>query len=320
MASAALPRRYSTRDVATAVVLMIMASALVAGTTLFAKLLGGAAGENPLNPLQVSAGRFLFASLALLPFIAWTRPSLAGTNWSNHLLRVIFGWSGVSCMFAASTMMRLSDATAISFLNPIIAMMLAIPLLGERVGPWRWAASAIAFAGVIVLTEPGTDAFQPVALVAVTAALFMGAEAIFIKRLADSEPQLRILAINNLLGACIALFAASFVWQSPLPWQWVLLAATGFTMVTVQTLFLLALRRGDASFVMPLFYTTLIFAGLYDFAVFGEQPRLAGLIGALLIITGALTIAWRERIQRRRDAQTEKAALSPAQPSDPHLD
>jgi drug/metabolite transporter (DMT)-like permease len=307
-------RRYTPRDVAMAVVLMIMASALVAGTTLFAKILGSATSENPLHPLQVSAGRFLFASLALLPLVVWKRPSFVGTDWRNHLLRVLFGWSGVSCMFAASTMMRLSDATAISFLNPIVAMVLAIPLLGERVGPWRWVAAAIAFAGVVILTEPGTDAFQPVALVAVTAAVLLGAEAIYIKKLTDSEPQLRILAINNVIGACIALIAASFVWRSPLMWQWLLLAATGVTMVTVQSLFMQALRRGDASFVMPLFYTTLIFAGLYDFAVFAERPRLAGLIGAVLIIAGALTIAWRERIQRRNAMKIPEAAPDEAQP------
>lgn len=303
------PKHYAPRDVGIAVMLMLAACALVAGTTLIAKLLGpAAAGENALHPLQVSAGRFAFAFLALTPLIVWKRPSLAGARWSNHLLRVLFGWAGVSCLFAASALMRLADATAISFLNPIVAMILSIPLLGERVGPWRWGAAAIAFAGAAILSQPGTDAFQPIALVALTAAIFMGAEAILIKKLADSEPPLRILAINNFSGACLALAAASFVWRTPTPYQWMLLAAIGVTMVSVQALFIQAVKRGDASFVMPFFYTTLVFAGLYDLIFFAELPTSAGFVGAALIVAGALTIAWRERIQRGRSMTGSKKA------------
>ena len=305
------PARYSANDVLVSVGLMILACMLVAGTTLIAKILGSAAGENPLHPLQVSAGRFLFAFIALMPLIAWKRPSLSGAKWGNHILRVLFGWAGVTCLFAASSVMRLADATAISFLNPIVAMMLSIPLLGERVGPWRWGAAAVAFAGALILTEPGTEAFQPMALVALTSAIFMGAEAILIKKLADSEPPLRILAINNFIGACLAVTAASFVWRSPLPEQWLLMALLGVTMVSVQALFIQALRRGDASFVMPFFYTTLIFAGFYDYLVFSERPTVAGLIGAALIIIGALTIAWRERVSRRAMRTLDGAGNGP---------
>lgn len=306
-------RRYSPRDSLIAVLLMVAACALLAATTLIAKLLGPQAGAEALHPLQVSAGRFCFAFLALLPFIAIMRPRLDGANWRNHLLRVLFGWAGVSCLFAASAVMRLADATAISFLNPIVAMILAIPLLGERVGAWRWAAAAVAFAGAAILTSPGSEAFQPIAFVALTAAAFMGAETVLIKKLADTEPPLRILAINNFLGAIIALSAAAFVWRTPLPEQWLLLAILGATMVSVQALFIQAVKRGDASFVVPFFYTTLIFAGLYDYLVFAEMPTIAGLAGAALIIGGALTIAWRERRQRAADARrADVASTTPA--------
>lgn len=303
-------RSYSGRDTGIAIGLMLLACALLAATTLIAKVLGSASGADALHPLQISAGRFAFALAALLPLLAWLRPRLSGGNWRNHILRVLFGWSGITCLFAASSVMRLADATAISFLNPIVAMVLSIPLLGERVGPWRWGAAAIAFAGAVVLSEPGTEAFRPIALVALTAAFFMGAEAILIKKLADSEPPLRILIINNMIGACLAVAAASFVWRMPTPGQWMLLVVLGVTMVTVQALFIQAIRRGEASFVMPFFYTTLIFAGFYDYLVFAERPTTAGIVGAMLIVAGALTIAWRERIQRRRGApeNVKKAA------------
>lgn len=312
MPTAVPSTRHSGRDVLISVGLMIAACALMAGTTLLAKILGAPSGDNPLHPLQISAGRFVFASLALAPLIAWHRPSLRNTPWRKHAIRVVLGWAGVTCMFAASSAMRLADATAISFLNPIIAMVLAIPFLGERVGPWRWVAAATAFCGALILTEPGTDAFQPMALVALTAAVFLGAENILIKKLVDTEPQLRILTISNFFGAFLAMIAAAVVWRAPLPGQWLLLAALGVTMLCVQVLYMQALKRGDASFVTPLFYTTLIFAGLYDYLVFSEWPAVAGFVGASLIILGALTIAWREQVQRRKQAAGHDAARLPA--------
>jgi len=77
-----------------------------------------------------------------------------------HIGRTLFGWGGVTCMFAAVAFMPMSDATAISFLNPVFGMLLAIPLLGERVGPWRWLAAAMALIGALILLRPGPDTFQ----------------------------------------------------------------------------------------------------------------------------------------------------------------
>lgn len=292
------------RNITAAVALMLTACALIAASTLIAKMLGQAgAGDAALHPLQVTAGRFAFALLALLPFIAWLRIDFRGANWTNHLLRVGFGWAGITCLFAAAASMRLADANAITFLNPVVAMILSIPLLGEKVGPWRWAGAATAFAGAVILTEPGTGAFQPIALIALLAAVFMGTESVLIKKLSDSEPPLRILVISNAFGALLSAAAASFVWRWPSEGQWLLLALLGVTMVVVQALFIQAARRGEASFVIPFFYTTLVFAGFYDYLVFSELPTRAGLIGAALIVAGALVIALRERLRRKAGGQ-----------------
>jgi len=83
-------------------------------------------------------------------------------------------------MFAAASQMPLGEATAISFLSPIAAMVLAIPLLGEKVGPVRWSAAVISCIGALILIRPGMDAFQLAALIALAAAIFMGIEVIFI--------------------------------------------------------------------------------------------------------------------------------------------
>lgn len=281
------------------IAMMVAACALVAATTLIAKALGQGIGAGiagtALHPLQVSAGRFLFAWLALVLVVSWLRPSLRTNRLGIHVGRSLCGWAGVTCLFAASAFMRLADATAISFLNPIVAMVLAIPLLGERIGRWRWAAAVIAVIGAMVLIRPGTEAFQPVVLVALASAAFLGFEAILIKMLAGNEPPLRILAINNTIGMIIAVAAASFVWITPTAAQWLMLGALGSIMVCAQFCFLLAMRNGEASLVMPVFYATLIFAALYDYVVFGAVPPSTSILGAGLIIAGAVLLIWRER-------------------------
>ncbi len=289
---------------ALAALFIVCCAALVAMTTLLAKLLGrGVIDGVELHPLQISAGRFLFAWLALLPVVAWHRPSFKGVAWRLQTMRSLCGWGGVSCMFAAATLMPLADATAISFLNPMVAMVLAIPLLGERVGPWRWGAAVTALAGTWLLIRPGTDSFQVVALVALAAAVFMGLEAILVKMLTGADRPLRILFVNNSIGAVLALGAASFVWVPPTPMQWLGLAGVGVVMVSAQTFFIQGLRRADASFALPFIYATLVFAALYDYLTFRVVPAPLSLAGAALIVAGALVLAWRETLARRRRAE-----------------
>ncbi len=283
---------------------IIAASALIALTTLIAKTLGLGTNGPALHPLQVSAGRFFFAFLAIAAYSAFQRPSFKGTVWRLHLARSLFGWAGVSLMFAAVARMPLADATAITFLNPIVAMALAIPLLGERVGPIRWLAAGISLSGALILIQPGTDAFQPAALIALTAACLMGLEIVFIKKLSKQEPPVRILLINNTFGAVISACAASFVWIAPSPSQILLLAALGLTMILAQSLFIQGMRNAEASYVIPFSYSTLIFAALYDFALFEQIPVLTSLIGAAIIVTGAILLAWREHLAQQRAKQT----------------
>lgn len=281
---------------------IIAASALIALTTLIAKSLGLGLNGPELHPLQVSAGRFFFAFLAISVYSAFNRPNFKGAAWRLHLARSICGWAGVTLMFAAVAQMPLADATAITFLNPIVAMALAIPLLAERVGPVRWLAAAISLIGALILIRPGTDAFQPAALIALAAACIMGLEVICIKILSRNEPPVRILLINNSFGAIISVSAASFVWVLPSSTQFLLLALLGVTMALAQTLVIQAMRNAEASYVVPFSYSTLIFATFYDFALFGEIPVTTSLVGAGVIIGGAILLAWREHLAQQRSS------------------
>lgn len=281
-----------------AAALITVATAFIAATTLLAKALGTDTLGPALHPLQISQGRFVFAFIAVSATVAMLRPALQQPHIGLHIGRTSFGWAGVTLMFAAAAHIPLADATAISFLNPVVAMLLAIPFLGERIGPWRWGAAAIALLGVLVLLRPTPAAFQPAALLALAAALVMGAEMIFIKKLAGREPPLQVLLVNNTMGMVIASAAALAFWQMPTGPQWAALAALGLLMACAQICFINGMARADASFVMPFSYATLVFAALYDFLGFGAAPDTVTLLGAAIILSGAAILAWREGRRR----------------------
>ncbi|WIY23512.1 DMT family transporter [Parasedimentitalea psychrophila] len=302
----------NTDNPALAASFILVATTFIAGTMLMAKTLGTDLLGPALHPLQVSHGRFVFAFLAISSVAAVMRPRLTPPSWRLHIGRTSFGWAGVSLMFASVAFIPLADATAITFLNPVFGMMLAIPLLGEKVGRWRWGAAAVALIGAMVLLRPTPASFQPAALLALAAAMIMGLELIFIKKLANREPPLQVLLINNAIGMLIASVAVLPVWQMPSPAQWAALVALGLLMACAQACFINGMARADASFVAPFSYATLIFAALYDFLGFGVAPDAVTILGATIILTGAAVLAWREGRQRRRAAPVTPSDDSPS--------
>lgn len=283
-----------------AIALMLLATVFIASATAFAKALGSGTLGGILHPLQVTFGRFLFAGLFFTAIVTVARPSFTRVHWGLHVQRTTCGWAGVTLMFAAVAAIPLADATAISFLNPVFAMILAIPLLGERVGPVRWGAAALAFCGALILLRPGTGAFQSGALLALGAALTLGLEVVFIKRLAGREGPLQVLLINNLIGLTIATAVMLPYWITPSPAQWLGMAGVGLSMALAQSCFFNAVARADASLVVPFSYATLISAAVIDFAVFGMKPVPISMLGAAVIIAGGVLLAWREGLARKR--------------------
>ena len=151
----------------------------------------------------------------------------------------------------------------------------------------------------MILLRPTPASFQPAALLALGAAAVIGMELIFIKKLSGREAPIQILLVNNAMGVTIATVAVLAVWAPPAPAQWAALAGIGVLMACAQACFVNGMARADASFVAPISYATLIFAGLYDFAVFDVIPDAVSVTGSAIILTGALILVWREGRARR---------------------
>ena len=279
------------------ILLAVTASLCFAGSTFLSKLLGSGFYGDALHPLQVAHSRFAFGLLtAMLLFLA-SRRHVVRPHWRLHLLRSTLGWLGIAILFTGVIYIPASDAVALTFLNPIFAMMLAVLILHERVGKHRWTAAIIAFCGGVLLIRPEAAGMNPVALLCLGGAALIGLEIVVIKMLSLREDVFQILLINNAIAATVATIPLFFTFEMPNAAQWGALAAVGVVMVTGQMLFLFAMRSSDASLVAPFIYATLIFVMLFDFGVLGVVPDLISLAGATIIICCGSYIAIREHRQ-----------------------
>lgn len=289
---------------------MLLATGFFAGTTLLAKALGSGALGAPVNALMISQARFVVGFLAVLLVLAAlprrVRALPAGAPrpaWRLHMLRTVLGWTAGAMVFAAAAQIPLTDVNALSFLSPIATMLFAVPLLGERIGRWRWLAAGLALTGALVLLRPGDGVVHPAALMALGAALLMGLEGVVIKRLAGREPPQQIMLVSNAMGAVLASVMVLPFFQWPeMGAQWLALGAVGLFMVAGQLLLVLAFARADASFVTPFLYLVLVWAALFDIALFAIMPDAASIAGAAIIVAGGLVMAWRETRRAPRPA------------------
>ena len=288
------------QNTVTSVLFMISASLLIAGTTILAKILGTTTLGPPINPMQISNARFFFAFILISIFFMTTKSKIIKPNYKVHLGRSVCGLVGISILFGASSIIPITDATAIIFTNPIFTMLLAIVLLGEKVKPIKWIAVIITFWGALILIRPENNIInhQFIIIILIIGAFVLGLESVFIKMLTLKENPIQILLINNSIGLLISSIPICFIWTTPTTLQIFAMLGIGSLMLCAQACFIQALRRSKAHFAVPYFYSTLIFVAIYDFFIFNITPDDISFIGASLIIIGGISIYISEIIKK----------------------
>ena len=276
---------------------MLAASAFIGGTAIIAKLLGKDLIGEPLTPFQISHSRFLYGFIFLLFFSLFFKFKIQNLNFKLHLARTSFGWIGVTILFGSSSLIPVNDAVAINFSNPVFAMILSIIILKEKYFLYRWIAMILTFGGALILIRPNFSElyFDPVALISIFGAICLGFEAIFIKLLTKYERNIQILLVNNFIGLILSSSVVFFCWITPNFLQFLFCILIGVLMICAQFCFLKALRSNQLNFVVPFFYSTLIFVLLYDYLFFYELPDFLSLSGSILIITGGTYLFFKEK-------------------------
>ena len=212
-----------------------------------------------------------------------------------HVTRMGIGLTAMFLNFLAMTLLPLAEATAIGFSVPIFSVVLAALVLGEPTGKWRWGAVVVGFLGVLVVVQPGSS-HLPLegGAVAVVAALLTAAVTIVIRRLGATEAAATTVfwfAVSSLVP--LALLMPWFA-EAHDPVTWAIVAGLSLAGGLAQLTLTGALRLAPVALVMPMDYTSLIWATLFGFLLFGQLPTEWTWIGAPVIIASGLVILWRE--------------------------
>jgi len=261
-----------------------------------------------MDVIEVVWARYTFGFLlALLWSNPLTRPGLMRTT--RPALQI-----GRSALLLGSTMLnffalrylQLDQALTITFSTPLLVAALSGPVLGEWVGPRRWAAIGVGFLGVLVVTRPGFSAVPPAAALSAGGALCYAAYALSTRVLARTDSNQTTLFYSNLVGAVVMLPAVVAVWTPPESLTIVvLMLATGALASIGHFLLIAAHRLAPASVLSPFICSQLAWTVGLGYVVFGDVPNRRTMAGAAVVIASGLYLLHRERVRSAQDAKLQ---------------
>lgn len=193
--------------------------------------------------------------------------------------------------------MPLAETTAINFLSPMLVVLLASPLLSERIGFWGWVAALGGFLGVMIIVRPGSG-LDPIGVMYSLLGVGVGAAYQILSRvLAPSEKAVAMLFYTALLGAICYGFGLIWFWEdrTPSTIEILLLLSMGLTGGLGHYLFTLAFQYAPASVVAPTTYLQLLWAGLLGWLVFHNVPDHWSLVGMAIVAASGVVIAVKSR-------------------------
>lgn len=238
-------------------------------------------------------GHVVLAAALLLPLHG--RGLLVSQRPGLQVLRSLFLFGSTCANFAALQYLQLAQTSSIMFSTPFMVAMLAVPLLGERIGPRRWAAIGIGFFGVLIVIRPGLGLVHWAAGLSLLCALFGALYQITTRKLAGVDRAVTTQFYSALVGAVAITPLVPFVWQTPDLTGTLLMLCLGAFGGFGHWLLILAHRLAPAPILAPFSYVQLLPMILLGYLVFGDFPDSWTLVGAGVVLASGLYLLYRER-------------------------
>ena len=281
----------------------------VAGFALMGLLIKLLDGRYPTS--QVILFRCLPALLPLLLYLplqgGWAALKTRRPGW--HLIRTGAGLASMYVGFFALSQMALADYVAITFTAPLFGTLLAIPILGERVGIWRLGAVAVGFAGAVFTLGPIAGELNPVALLALGAAFGYGIAMIAMRKLGSTDKSAATVFYFTAAGAVVSLLSVPGDWVTPSASDLAILVTIGLLGGVAQIFMTEAFRLAPPSIIAPFDYSAMIWAVVFGFLVFGTVPAWNVFVGAGLICASGLFIIHREGVRGIKRGRIKGSSL-----------
>jgi drug/metabolite transporter (DMT)-like permease len=203
--------------------------------------------------------------------------------------------------FSAVKYVPVAEAISVTFVAPLAVVLLAWPLLGERITLFRMAAVVVGFSGVLIVIRPGSAVFQWASVLLLGSAMCYAIYQILIRRLAGIDQPATSIFYSVLLGAILMSLWLPFVWKTPVAWtDWALLCSLGLFGALGHYCVAKAMTYASANFVAPFNYTQMIGSVIVGYLMFAEVPDFYTWLGTAVIVGAGLMVGW----QGRRPAKT----------------
>lgn len=267
---------------------------------------------------------FVRCLFALIPVALWLWLSGLGlrevrpANIGGHLKRGVISTVGMTCGFIGLSMLPLTDAVAIGYVTPLLVVILAAVVLKETVRAYRWGAVVIGLIGVGLMLSPHMGSGMIAAGLAAgpalgaTAALFgafcSAAATIEVRQLTRSETTASIVTIFMVFVSALSFFTILFGWNMPSATDALVMVTVGILGGLGQIFLTESYRHADTSVIAPFEYSTMLWAVMIGFLLFGETPSRIVVIGAAIVIMAGLFVLWRERRLGLDRAEAQRAA------------
>jgi S-adenosylmethionine uptake transporter len=269
----------------------LVAFAIYSTHDVFVKLLGG-----QYSPVQIIffAVVFSFPLVALMLIGDRNDGNLRPRHPWWTLVRTVSALiTGVSAFYAFSVL-PLAQTYAILFAAPLLITLLAIPILGEKVGIRRGLAIVVGLLGVMIVLRPTGTALGLGHAAALTAAVCSSLASVIVRKIGQDERSVVLLLFPMMANFLVLGAALPFVYK-PMPIEHLgmiaVIAALGF----VASLFVIsAYKAAEAVIVAPMQYSQMIWAAIYGLVLFNEVPDRLTLVGAGVIMASGLYIVLRE--------------------------
>jgi drug/metabolite transporter (DMT)-like permease len=266
---------------------------MLAGLALFSILNGVV--KSLAETFAVNQIIFVRNSIALITLLAMTS-SLGGfaalkvRNRAGVALQALQFTAVLLFVFVAYRHMPLADATAISFLQPVLVVLLSAPLLGEKVTRLGWVALLLGLAGVLLMIKPtGSGSYFGVVMT-IIGTLFSALSLIQQRSLSRTETSLAIAFWTLAGSALLVLPSLPATWVHPSPEQWALLIGNGLASGACQYLTTRALFHAPVSVIAPLQYSKMVWALIVGFIWFGDVPTSMVLCGSVIVIAASALV------------------------------
>lgn len=255
--------------------------------------------------LQVVWARYLFHGLVFL--LVFSRSGIVSQMRTRrpflHLARSVVLMLGTVCFFTALIYLSLPEAVAINFASPLLVTALSIPFLGEKVGPRRWAAICVGFAGVLLIIRPGVGAMHWAAILPLGTAVCYAIYQILTRISGRTEATRTSLFWTSAVGIVVMSCIVPFVWKAPDATGWILMVTIGALFGSGHYLLIRAFEIAPVSSLSPFLYTQILWSTVLSILVFAQYPDRFSVAGAAVVVCSGLYI-WHRETRIRPDAGT----------------